>query len=383
MDDLNLILKNPANPILCYETRSGVIENIHRGVFCSVCVSDDGSSVILDQSGNINQRFYLRSGLKFVQAIPLIESGAAEHYDLTEEEIAVVCASHDSQPFHLEAVRSILSKIEMSEADLQCGGHTPCSELSAFQYVREGADFPFTSSIYNNCSGKHAGFLALCKFLGHPTTNYLDPDHPVQILVREAVCDVFALGVNDFHVGVDGCSAPTYCMSVRHAALGFARMSKLKSSFNEIRQFSIQKIISAISNHPHMVWGTAGFDTALMLHYKGKVIGKRGAAGVYVSGIVGEGIGCAVKIDDGTEGPQYTVAINFLALQLHFTPDSVVQEKLDDSEANIPQELLYYLKTPSINCKGVHVGDLQCHPDLFQLLKSRRAFDCLKSSARV
>ena len=114
------------------------------------------------------------------QVLPLVESGALEHFGITQEELSVMCASHWGEPFHLAAVRSILAKIGCVEDDLECGGHSP-EEQCAYDYVRAGARTPFVDHIYNNCSGKHAGFLALCKFLGHPTKGYINSDHPVQV----------------------------------------------------------------------------------------------------------------------------------------------------------------------------------------------------------
>lgn len=318
--------ENP-NPVLCVGTRNGLPELIHRGAVCVVAADADGSYSIQHAVGNIQQWMYLRSAAKFVQVLPLVESGALSHFRFSEEELAVMCASHWGEPFHLAAVRSILGKIGCEEGDLGCGGHAPM-ESCAYDYVRAGAPTPFVQDVYNNCSGKHAGFLALCKFLGHPIKGYLDPDHPVQRLVKEATCDVFCISPDTIHTGVDGCSAPAFAMPVFNASLGFARLctahqvladtatpprfEHVGTPLSETRRAAIRRIVSAITTHPHLVRGTGEFCTQLMRAGRGRVIGKIGAGGVYVSGIVGHGLGCAVKIDDGSRGPADNVTMGFL-----------------------------------------------------------------------
>ena len=125
---------------------------------------DDGTHEIINAVGNIHQKFYLRSALKYVQILPLLESPAVEYFNFTDEELAVMCASHDSEPIHLKTVRDILTKIGLDETDLKCGPHTPMNICCAFDYIRNGVTPSFESGIYNNCSGKHAGFLAYCKW---------------------------------------------------------------------------------------------------------------------------------------------------------------------------------------------------------------------------
>ena len=172
--------------------RCGIAENVYRGCICCVQVHSNSTYSIAYQAGNIKQLFYLRSALKYVQILPLLESGAVDFYGFTLAEIAVMCASHDAEPIHLETVRSILAKAGLNETDLGCGPHTPLNVNCAFAYIRNGVETPFSSGIYNNCSGKHAGFLALCKYLNLPIKDYLSPTHPLQLLIQEAAMDVFA-----------------------------------------------------------------------------------------------------------------------------------------------------------------------------------------------
>ena len=167
-------LVNDDNPILVEQTRNGLVDNVYRGIVCVAKVRPDWGYDILYSLGNIDQVIYPRSAMKLVQVLPLIESGAADYYGFTDKELSIMCASHNAEPEHLDTVRGILSKIGLSESQLQCGSHTPGSLSCAFQYCQEAGKvlYPFDQPIFNNCSGKHAGFLALCKFLGETIDDY-------------------------------------------------------------------------------------------------------------------------------------------------------------------------------------------------------------------
>ena len=156
-----------------------------------------------------------------------------------------------------------MAKIGASVSELGCGGHTPYSESAAFQYIREG-EVDFSSQIYNNCSGKHAGFLALAKFLGLSTHDYLHPKHHIQVLIQEAAIDVFGIKKEELHIGIDGCSAPTFAVTVQQAARGYAKLSDPENHFTEKRVESIKIMTRAVSKNSNMVWGSGGFDTLLM-----------------------------------------------------------------------------------------------------------------------
>lgn len=227
------------NPPLCHTTRSHLIEIIHHGIVCCTelaTVGDDSPKILCDL-GDIDRLFYPRSAMKFVQILPLLESGAVDFYGFTEKELAIMCASHNSEDCHLETVRNILTKVGLHESDLACGGHTPISEEAAFKYVREGAPTPFRDHIYNNCSGKHAGFLALCKYLNHPIEGYLSPSHPIQRLIREAVCDVFEIPDEELYSGVDGCRSSLSSfsfLSFYHSAPAFALSARSYSPYSSL-----------------------------------------------------------------------------------------------------------------------------------------------------
>jgi L-asparaginase II len=290
------------------------------------------------QAGEQETFFYPRSALKFFQILPLLESGAADHYGFTPAELAVICASHNAEPFHIEAVRSILKKADIDERYLGCGPHEPVHEASKRELWKEEKQ---PTDIHNNCSGKHAGFLALAKFMGAPLESYLAPHHPVQVLVRQAISELYGIEEKDMVNGVDGCSAPNYGMNLRHLATGFMRYGD--RSLGPDRRMAMDRIILALTQHPEMVAGTDRYCTHLMKNLGDDVIGKVGAAGVYAVSLYRKGYGIAVKIEDGASGEQYAVAQEILAQSGLFHKEEL-------------QPLNQYRREAILNSNGIHVG---------------------------
>jgi L-asparaginase II len=338
-------------------------------VVCVVKIEDDGTPKTVYSAGDTKQVFYPRSAMKYTQILPLFETGTADHFGFSEEEIAIMCASHQGEPRHLEVVRGILSKIGASEDDLTCGGHTPGCEESAFQYVRDGAPTPFRGHIYNNCSGKHAGFLAVAKHIGAPLKGYLDMSHPVQQLIRSAVSDIFQIPLDELYAGIDGCSAPAYVMDAYHGALGFARLASWRLHPDANRREAISRMISAITSFPRMVRGANTFCTDIMAAGRGNVIGKIGAAGVYTCAVIDQRLGFSVKIDDGATGPQFNVAMKFLCESGAIDINSISTDS-DVTTAQLGGRLQKYLETPLNTCVGTSVGSLFVNPEVLQSLKS-------------
>src|SRR6185437_14272348 len=199
-----------ANPILVEVTRGPLVESIHRG---SIAIAD-ASGTLIFALGDIDTPVYPRSSLKPIQTLPLIESGAAEAFGLTEEEIALACASHSGEPMHTQRVAAWLSSIGCAESDLACGPHPPRYEPAWEEMVKRG-EHP--SRLHNNCSGKHAGFLTLAKHWDIATNGYERVDHPVQ---QEVMATLSRLsGVSNLPYGIDGCAAPNFALPL----LGFAR----------------------------------------------------------------------------------------------------------------------------------------------------------------
>jgi L-asparaginase II len=270
------------NPIIAEVTRGSIVESFHRGSY-AVCDAT-GRNVL--KAGDIETPVFPRSAIKAFQCLPVIESGAAEKFGLTDEEIALCCSSHNGEAEHVRVARSILEKAGIAETCYECGAHWPVYRQAAYALVREGGE---ALAVHNNCSGKHAGMLALAKQLGAEFKDYVKPEHPVQQAIAktiERMCDV---DLSNAAMGVDGCSVPTWAIPLQKLALGFARLPNSAAG---------QRIISAARTHPFMIAGTDRFDTRVIEAIP-RVFLKTGAEGVYCGSIPHAGLGLALKCDDG------------------------------------------------------------------------------------
>ena len=242
-----------------------------------------------------------RSTIKPIQAIPFITSGAADHFNIIERELAVACASHEGEPIHTETIAAMLARAGLDESALKCGAHAPYNADTAKSL--EAAGEPFTQ-LHNNCSGKHAAMLLTAVHRGLPIEDYYSPEHPVQ---REII-SVFArmAGVNqDLPVAIDGCSAPTFGVPLRSLAVAFARLVNSSDQETSVAR-AARRVVSAMIGHPEMVGGTKGrFDTELLRAGRGKLVCKIGAEAVYSVGVLPceqfpRGAGIAFKMEDGS-----------------------------------------------------------------------------------
>ncbi len=287
-----------ANPILVELTRGELVESIHRGSI-AIAKADGALTVSL---GDVEAPVYPRSSLKPIQALPLVESGAAEAFHLSDEEVALACASHSGEPMHTERVAAWLQRLGLSEADLACGPHAVRYEPVWRQMVAKG-EAP--SRLHNNCSGKHAGFLTLAKFLGAPTAGYERHDHPVQQAAARALSELAGVDA-DMPWGVDGCAAPNYAIPLAAFARALAKFADPGAQPPK-RAAAMKRIVKAMSTYPELVSGTGRACAVLMRAGRGRVTVKTGAEGVY-AGIVPElGLGIALKIDDGAGRASETV----------------------------------------------------------------------------
>jgi len=272
------------NPVVAEVTRGGIVESRHRGAYAVV----DQTGHVVAAEGGIAAAVYPRSGIKAFQCLPVIESGAADRFGLTGEEIALCCASHNGEAAHQRVARSLLAKAGNAEALYECGAHWPYHEDTRLALIRHGGS---CLAVHNNCSGKHAGMLALARQLGAEPHGYAQPDHPVQRLIAMtmgALCDV---DLDAQPSGIDGCSVPTWAIPLRNLALGFARFANPDVA-------AARRIIEAVRAHPFMVGGTGDFDT-LIMEAVPRLFIKTGAEGVYCACIPHAGLGIALKIDDG------------------------------------------------------------------------------------
>lgn len=273
--------------------RGDTVESVHHGAIAVV----DSAGRAIASVGDPASIVVLRSAAKPAQALPLLQSGAAGRFRFGDDEIAVMIGSHNGEPFHLAAVRSILGKIGLDESALRCGAHPPYHRPSARELRRAGAG---PTALHNNCSGKHAGMLAQAVQMGAPVASYLEADHPVQVRIRRLVESLCGLEAGAAGLAIDGCSAPTFAVPLRGAALMYARLAApdaMPPGYGE----AARRAVAAMRRHPEMIAGTDRLCTALMRGGSNGLIAKIGAEGIYGLGYArdGNGYGVALKIADG------------------------------------------------------------------------------------
>ncbi|MHB2265945.1 asparaginase [Aliihoeflea sp. PC F10.4] len=280
-----------ANPVLVEVTRANVIESRHRG---AVSVFD-GDGVEVLSIGDVARPVFPRSAVKSIQALPLVESGAADAFGFSKADLALACASHSGEAAHAERSASILARAGLSVADLECGTHWPTRQEATIELARSGA---WPSALHNNCSGKHSGFVCTCRHLGIDHHGYVKAGHRSQEMVREAMEAVTGAAHGVDMCGTDGCSIPTYAVPLSSLARGFARMATGQGLGTE-RAKAAKRIFKACMAEPFYVAGTDRVDTKLMTLGAGRLFVKVGAEGVYCGALPELGLGFALKCDDG------------------------------------------------------------------------------------
>ena len=294
-----------ANPILVEVTRGAVVESVHRG---AVAVYDaDGKAVL--EIGDTAQRVFPRSAVKAIQALPFVESGAADAYGFGNRELALACASHSGEPEHVELARAMLAKAGLDAGALECGAHWPSSHQATIDLARTGGR---PNALHNNCSGKHAGFLCTCRHLGLDHRGYVAADHREQEMVREAMEAITGAKHDVEYRGIDGCSIPTYAVPLKSLALGFARMVS-GQGLGPQRAAAAKRLMSACMAEPFLVAGTGRADVALMQAAPGRIFVKTGAEGVYCAALPELGLGIALKCDDGAGRGAEAIVASILA----------------------------------------------------------------------
>ncbi len=279
------------NPVLVEVHRKNRVESCHRG--SAIAVSCTGEPVF--SIGNTERNIYPRSALKLFQAIPLIETGAADHYGLTKEEIALACASHNGENRHASAVEKWLARLGLSADDLENGPAFPMFDPARCRMI---SDRSGPTRLHHNCSGKHAGMLALSKYIHAGTSGYSEYDHPSQVAWMNILSELVDVDIRSLEWERDGCGLPAICMPMERLAYGcalFARPDRVGGT----RGQAMLKILRAIASRPDMVAGTDRCDTAVLVATSGKIIVKTGAEAVYAGMVPGQGVGFALKIDDG------------------------------------------------------------------------------------
>jgi L-asparaginase II len=272
-------------------TRGSLVETEHYGHIVVTTAQGD----ILYKKGNAHHVTYFRSAAKPIQALEVILSGAHQQFGFTDAELSIMCASHYGEKYHRETVLSILKKIGLSKNDLKCGKTTSLNNDYATEMALKGYG---ADELFNDCSGKHAGFLAVCKAKNYDIASYILPDHPLEQQLTKLIGQVCNYSTSEIIIGIDGCGVPVHGIPLFNMALGFANLSK-PTETNTIPTEAATIITRAMANHPEMLSGTGGFCTALTKGTNGRLFGKIGAEAVYCVGNTETGQGLAIKLTDG------------------------------------------------------------------------------------
>jgi L-asparaginase II len=280
-----------ASPVVIEVTRGPMVESRHEGI--AAVVKPDGT--IVASWGDIDQPILPRSANKPIQAMAFVESGAVERFGLGNEHISLSCASHNGEPRHVETVRAWLKKVGLGESDLECGTHAPRLQMSIEALVREGA---VPTAAFNNCSGKHSGFLTTAVTYGEPTKGYIKYDHPVQRRLRAVMTDLCGADADSFQYGTDGCGIPSLATPLKRLAQAMANMAEPSRLSNKHAE-AATRIRAAMNAEPFMMAGTGRFCTRMNGALPGVVQIKTGAEGVFCGMLPTLGYGIAIKMWDG------------------------------------------------------------------------------------
>jgi L-asparaginase II len=280
-------------PVLVEVTRGGMVESRHRAIACVV----DADGRVLRHWGDVERPVYARSAVKSLQALPLVETGAADAFGLGDEELALACASHRGESVHTARVAAWLERIGLGPSDLECGVHLPYDEEAAHELLRRG-EAP--SPVHNNCSGKHAGMLTTAVHRGEPTRGYIRRDHPVQQRILGVLEQMTGHDLSRAPWGHDGCGIPTIGIPLGGIAMAMARLAD-PSGLPAHRAEAAARLCRAWGAHPHLVGGRHSYDTRLMKAAGGRVLLKVGAEGVMCAVVPELGLGAAVKVEDGAD----------------------------------------------------------------------------------
>lgn len=273
-------------------------------------VAASGSRIA--EVGSPDVRVVVRSSIKPFQALELFASGAWERFGLTPQELALSCASHSGLAFHRATAEQMLGRGGLGVDHLQCGSHFPFDRLETDRLKREGRE---PTPLHNNCSGKHAAMLLSCQARGWPLVGYLEPEHPLQVAIREHLREVLQLDQEEpFPVAVDGCSAPTYALPLEALARGYAALADPEATaLDRERSQALLKLRDAMGGYPEWVAGPGRFTTELIRATGGRILGKEGAEGVYALANRGPmPWGAALKIADGSERARDTIVLALL-----------------------------------------------------------------------
>lgn len=323
-------------------TRGGQVESIHFGAVAVVNMHGE----LLYRAGDPHFLTFTRSTLKPFQALPFLRDGGLAHFGFGSRELALMCASHSGEAMHVDIVQAMLTRAGCDERHLRCGCHAPSYYAVVGKQPPAGAIF---NQLHNNCSGKHAGFLAYCAQHGLPLDSYVDPAHALQRAIRQAVAQVAGIAESELKMGVDGCSAPNYAMPLSRLAYAYARLAQ--GDRDALYGGVLGEPFRAMTAHPELVSGTGRIDLAFMQAAPGDWVAKGGAEGVQALGIRSAGIGIALKVADGGPRGLYPAAISVLH-QLGLLPSPQASP------------LAAWARPQQQNFRGLHTGEIRAVVDL-------------------
>jgi L-asparaginase II len=346
------------NPELVQATRGGTVESIHRGALAIV----DSGGATLCAVGDIQRPVFPRSAVKVLQALPLVASGAADAFGLSDEELALACASHNAEPRHVAAAASMLAKAGLDETALECGAHWPSNEAAHRELARLVGE---PGALHNNCSGKHSGFVCLGCLMARAqgrdargfVRGYVEPDHPVMREVTAALQATTGFDLTRAPAGIDGCSIPTYGIPLKNLATAFARIGTGMGLSAE-HAAAARRLRAAVARAPFFVAGSGRFDTRVMERLGERVFCKVGAEGVFCAALPEQGLGVSIKVDDGNNARAAEVVMAAVI-------ESLVRLERDE------RAFVHAMSDVTLkNWNGIEVGALQATATLRQALNA-------------
>ncbi len=327
-----------SNPVLVEVTRGNLVESRHRGLV--IAVDADGRTIF--SLGDTESGVFPRSACKAMQALPLMESGAADAYGFGNKELALACSSHSGEPEHVALATKMLAAAGRDLSALECGAHWSSDQKTLIGQARS---MEAPTALHNNCSGKHSGFICACCHSGTEVKGYVGYEHPLQQEIRGIMESLTGGVLGRDNCGVDGCSIPTYAVPLKGLAHGFAKMATGVGLAPE-RARASKRLIEACMAEPFYVAGTKRGCTRLMETAPGRIFAKTGAEGVFCAAIPEKGIAISVKCEDGAT--RAAEAMVTATLARFFRDEPEVQAALM-AQANHTMK----------NWNGISVGDVR------------------------
>lgn len=316
-------------------TRGGVVESQHR-VHAAVV---DARDCLVASAGEPRRLTHWRSCAKPFQVMPLLESGGFDDLHWGDDELALACASHGGEPEHVAIAERMLSALGLEEGDLACGPHEPLSTRGS-KLLREAGERP--TRLHNNCSGKHAAMLACAQTSGWPMYGYERTGHDVQRCCLSTVADWCGMVPEAIGLAVDGCGVVEFAMPLENMARAYSRLARAAAGGAGMPQ----RVLAAMRTRPFLVGGSDRFDSILIEDTDGRIIAKIGAEGVHSIAVLDQGVGIAVKVEDGSQRAQFPAIVRLLQL-------------LDALPATLPPRLEEFLTRQIRNTRGETVGEIR------------------------